>query len=50
MVSAEAFNRSLAQRIRLNRAILTNKYWMLPVDNKGHEDFMPVASELYYFK
>jgi hypothetical protein len=39
----EASNRSLARRVRLNRAILTNKYWMLPVDDKGHEDFMPVG-------
>ena len=43
MPSPEAYKRSLAQRVRMNRAILTNKYWSLPVDNKGHEDFMPVG-------
>ena len=42
-VSAQAFDRSLAKRVRLNRAILTNKYWLLPVDDKGHENFMPVG-------
>ena len=43
MVSPEAFNRVLAQRVRLNRAILTNKYWCIPVDDKGHEYFTPVG-------
>ena len=43
MPSPEAFNRSLAQRLNLNRAILTNRYWLLPVDDKGHEDFTPVG-------
>jgi hypothetical protein len=28
---SEAYKRSLAKRVRLNRAILTNKYWYLPV-------------------
>ena len=36
-------DRSLSRRLRLNSAILTNKYWWLPVDNKGHERFMPVG-------
>jgi hypothetical protein len=27
----------------LNRAILNNKYWYFPVDDVGHEDFMPVG-------
>jgi len=43
MVSVEVYNRSLAERVRLNRAILTNKYWFLPVEDKGHEDFEPVG-------
>jgi len=43
MVSAEAFNRYVAERVRLNRAILKNPYWFLPVDDKGHEVFMPVG-------
>ena len=42
-VSAQAFDRSLAKRVRLNRAILNNKYWLLPVDDEGHEDFTPVG-------
>jgi hypothetical protein len=33
----------LALRVSLNRQILTKKYWYLPVDDKGHEDFMPVG-------
>lgn len=42
-VSSEAFVRSLLQRVNLNRAILGNKYWVLPVDNKGHENCVPVG-------
>ena len=30
-------------RVALNHAILDNKYWCLPVDNKGHECFVPVG-------
>jgi hypothetical protein len=41
--SSDAFSRSLAQRVSLNRAILKNKYWVLPVDNKGHENYVPVG-------
>lgn len=43
MVLAERFSRSALNRALLNRAILTNKYWYLPVDNVGHEDFVPVG-------
>jgi len=42
-MNLEAHKRSLAQRVSLNRQILQNKYWFLPVDNKGHEDFVPVG-------
>jgi len=42
-VSAEAVGRSFSERLRLNRAILKNKYWFLPVDDKGHENYMPVG-------
>jgi hypothetical protein len=42
-LGSEAFERSLAQRVSLNRAILANKYWVLPVDNKGHETYVPVG-------
>ena len=43
MVSPHAYERSLALRVSLNRAILSNKYWLLPVDDKGHENFTPVG-------
>jgi hypothetical protein len=43
MVSPEAYQRSLAQRVLMNRAILEKAYWTLPVDDKGHERFMPVG-------
>jgi len=46
LVSAEAFTRSVAERVRLNRAVLTNLYWLLPVENRGHEDFQPVGRGL----
>ena len=35
--------RSFLERLALNRAILENDYWRLPVDDKGHENFMPVG-------
>jgi hypothetical protein len=43
MPSSEAYKRSLAQRVRMNRAILEKAYWVLPVDDKGHERFTPVG-------
>jgi hypothetical protein len=43
VVSVDAVNRSVAERARLNKAILLNPYWFLPVDDKGHENFMPVG-------
>lgn len=43
MPSIEAVNRSLAERVSLNRAILKSPYWMLPVDDVGHENYMPVG-------
>ena len=42
-LNVEAYNRSLSERVRLNRKILENKYWFLPVDDKGHENFVPVG-------
>jgi len=42
-VSAEAFKRSLDERVSLNRQILENPYWFLPVDDKGHENYVPVG-------
>ena len=43
VVSSEAYKRSLAKRVRLNRAILTNKYWCLPVLD-GRSEFVQVGS------
>lgn len=43
MSSVEAVNRSFSRRLRLNHAILKNKYWFLPVDDKGHENYQPVG-------
>jgi hypothetical protein len=40
------YARSLFERVRLNRAILKNKYWFLPVDNVGHENYQPVGRGL----
>lgn len=37
------YDRSLRQRVSLNRAILENNYWTLPVDDRGHQNFMPVG-------
>jgi hypothetical protein len=36
-------DKSFSRRLRLNRAILDNKYWWLPVDDKGHSNFEPVG-------
>jgi hypothetical protein len=43
MVSVEALNRNLSQRLAMNRQILNNKYWFLPYDNTGHENYVPVG-------
>ncbi|MEM2105125.1 MAG: hypothetical protein QXV21_01470 [Candidatus Bathyarchaeia archaeon] len=43
MVFGAKYERILAERVRLNRQILKNKYWFLPVDDKGHENFQPVG-------
>ena len=43
MVSVEVVNRSFSERLRLNHAILKNKYWFLPVDDEGHENYVPVG-------
>jgi hypothetical protein len=40
---SEGYKRSLGLRVALNSAILVNKYWYCPVDNEGHESFVPVG-------
>jgi hypothetical protein len=42
-VRSVAAERSFLARLALNRAILENDYWRLPVGDKGHENFMPVG-------
>lgn len=41
--SIELQNRSISARVRLNRQLLQNLYWCLPVDDEGHENYMPVG-------
>ena len=36
-------DKSFSRRLRLNNAILNNLYHVLPVDDKGHENYMPVG-------
>jgi hypothetical protein len=43
MKPVDAVNRSFSERLRLNHAILRNKYWFLPVDDAGHENYTPVG-------
>jgi len=43
MVSALAYERSLAERVAMNRQILKSPYWMLPCDDSGHEEYVPVG-------
>lgn len=39
----ECGSKSFLDRLRLNRAILENDYWKLPVDSRGHENYQPVG-------
>jgi len=43
IVSKDAYKRSLGERVSLNRQILKSPYWMLPVDDVGHENYVPVG-------
>ena len=43
VVSKDAYKRDFERRLRLNRQILEKAYWYLPVDDVGHEEFMPVG-------
>jgi hypothetical protein len=36
-------DKSFSRRLKLNSAILKNKYWFLPVDDKGHSNYEPVG-------
>lgn len=37
------YERVLRERVQLNRQILKNKYWFLPYENDGKEEFQPVG-------
>jgi hypothetical protein len=41
--SIEAQNRAFSERLAMNHALLQKKYWFLPVDDTGHEDYVPVG-------
>lgn len=43
MRSIEAQNRAFSERLLLNHQLLQKKYWFLPVDDTGHENYMPVG-------
>lgn len=43
IVSKDAFKRDFERRLHLNRQILKSPYWVLPVYDVGHEEFMPVG-------
>lgn len=43
VTSVDVVDKGFSERVQLNRAILRNKYWYLPVDNVGHEDYQPVG-------
>jgi hypothetical protein len=38
-----AVDKTFADRLRLNRSILKNKYWVLPYDDTGHRSYAPVG-------
>jgi hypothetical protein len=42
-MTSDPFNKSFSRRLSLNKAILDKAYWYLPVDDKGHENFVPVG-------
>jgi len=43
LVFDKRYERVLAERVRLNRQILKNKYWFLPYEDVGKESFQPVG-------
>ena len=36
-------DKSYARRLKLNSAIFKNPYWVLPVDDEGHENYEPIG-------
>ena len=45
-MSVEAVNRAFSRRLSLNRAILKSPYWVLPVNDVGHNNYQPVGRGL----
>lgn len=43
IVSKDAYKRDFERRLALNRQILEKAYWYLPVDDVGHEEYVPVG-------
>jgi hypothetical protein len=43
VVLKDAVKRDFSRRLALNRQILKSPYWMFPVDDVGHEEYMPVG-------
>ena len=43
MLSLESQNEDYVRRLGLNSAIWKSPYWVLAVDDKGHENYMPVG-------
>jgi len=39
-------DKGYSRRLKLNSAIVKNKYWVLPVDDVGHENYEPVGRGL----
>lgn len=42
-MEGDVADKSYRQRLSWNRAISGNKYWVLPYDDEGYENFMPVG-------
>lgn len=43
MTSIELQNRAFRERLSMNHQLLQKKYWFLPVEDAGHENFVPVG-------
>ena len=43
MTSIELQNKAFSERLAMNHQLLQKKYWFLPVDDVGHENFVPVG-------
>jgi hypothetical protein len=43
LTSIELQNKAFRERLAMNHQLLQKKYWFLPVDDVGHENFVPVG-------